>query len=135
MPSGYLIYSGDLGRPQQFTMGIETVGRQNRARGSSACKTLPFFTLALAMLLGAAWAKASRYDLRAAPSPYFSKSVKIARILFVNGLGELPFALSAASPRLHGPDWSGLAPLPAQFTAHGAAPLPFQRFRAPPTAV
>jgi len=116
-------------------MEIPTAGRRNRASGSSACKALPFLTLALVVLLGASWAKASRYDLHAAPSPYFSKSVKIARIFFVNGLGDLPFALSVAKQRLPEPDWSGLAPLPAHFKAPRAAPLPFQRFRAPPTAV
>jgi len=114
-------------------MGIELPGRMNRSLGRSALHAPAVFALAATVLFCAAWAKASRYDLRAVPSPYFSKSVKIARILFVNGLSDEPFAMAAANPQLPEPDWNGIAPLPAPVTAIGAPPLPFQRFRAPPT--
>jgi hypothetical protein len=100
-----------------------------------ALLTLAVFALAAVVFLGATWAKASRYDLRAIPSPYFSKSVKIARVLFLNELGDEPLALAAANPRMPGPDWSGIAPLPDPVASIGEAPLPFQRFRAPPTAI
>ena len=107
----------------------------NGPRNRPALRMLAVLALAGAVLFGASWAKASRYDLRAVPSPHFSTSVKIARVLFLNGLGDEPLALVAENPLLPGPDWSGVAPLPAPVTAIGAAPLPFQRFRAPPTAI
>jgi hypothetical protein len=91
--------------------------------------------MAAVVLFGATWAKASRYDLRAVPSPHFSKSVKVTRVLFLNWLGDEPVALAATNPRMPEPDWGGLTPLPAPMAATGAAPLLDQRLRAPPTAI
>ena len=105
----------------------------NGLRNRPALRILAVLVLAGVVLFGASWAKASRYDLRAVPSPHFSTSVKIARVLFLNGLGDEPLALVAGNPPLPVPDWSGVAPLLAPVTAIGAAPFPFQRFRAPPT--
>lgn len=95
-------------------------------------RLLFIIALAAVVLLGATWAKASRYDENALPSPHFSASVKIARVLFHNGPGDESQALIAAHAHLPEPDWSGLAPLPAQVESPGNPPLPSQSLRAPP---
>src|SRR5208282_4360518 len=115
-------------------MGINRPGRGNTSRGRSAPRTSALLLVAAVVLFGATWAKASRYDLRAVPSPHFSKSVKIARVLCLHWLGDETDALAAANSELPEPGWSGIAPLPSPETAAGATSLPFPRFRAPPTA-
>jgi len=90
------------------------------------------FVLAALFLIGVTWAKVSRYDLRALPSPHFSSSVKIARVLFQAVPGDEPQALTDAGANLPEPEWNGLAPRPASAAIAGVPPLPFQAFRAPP---
>jgi len=94
-----------------------------------------FFAMAIVMAYGATWAKVSRYDERALPSPHFSTSVKIARVLFHNSTGDEPQALIAAGAVMPGPEWGGLAPLPAEPAPAGSPPLLFQPLRAPPSLV
>lgn len=91
-----------------------------------------FVALALAVVFGAAWAKASRYDWNAAPSPHFSASVKIARGLFHSGVGDEAQALIAVNAHVPEPDWSGPAPIPVPVESPGNPPLPYQALRAPP---
>ena len=91
--------------------------------------------MAAALLFGVAWAKASRYNVNAVPSPQFSASVKIARALFHSAPDDDSQALIAASARLPEPDWSGIAPLPFRLEMPGSRSLPFQALRAPPTHV
>ncbi len=64
------------------------------------------------VVLGATWAKASRYSEQAFPSPHFSTSVKIAQAPFHNGLGDEPQALISAGAKLPEPDWHGYAWFP-----------------------
>ena len=97
-----------------------------------ALRRLAFLAVAALVVFGATWAKASRYDLHALPSPHFSASVKIARVLFHNGPGDEPQALIAANSRVPEPDWDGLAPFAEQAEAAGEPPLPSQSLRAPP---
>jgi|SRR5271168_1386347 len=113
---------------------MATRKQPDRTRGGIAAQAATCLLLAAMMLFISTWAKASRYDLRAVPSPHFSKSVKMARGLFLNALGDEPVALTAANPQLAEPQCGGAAPAPLRVTADGAAPLPFQRLRAPPSA-
>jgi len=116
-------------------MRIESPRRRSGWHGGPALTTLAALAMVAVVLTGTTWAKASRYDLRAVPSPHFSKSVKMARVPTLEGLGAATDALAAVKSAIPEPEWSGIAPLPAPETASGAIPLPFPRFRAPPTAV
>ena len=91
--------------------------------------------MALALLLGSAWAKASRYNLNAVPSPQFSSSVKIARSLFHCVPDDDCQALIQAATRLPEPDWSSIAPAPPLPELPCNRSLPFQALRAPPSLV
>lgn len=91
-----------------------------------------YLALTAVVLFGGIWAKLSRYDVHAFPSPHFSTSVKVARALFHNGLGDEPQALIESNASLPEPEWAGFAPLPEQAEIAGAVPPPFQTFRAPP---
>jgi hypothetical protein len=115
-------------------MGILPVPRKLSVPSRSALRALAFVALAGLVLFGATWAKISRYDERALPSPHFSTSVKIVRVLFHDGPCDGPQALIAANARLPEPDWNGLAPFPEAAAASGNPPLPFQALRAPPAA-
>jgi len=53
-----------------------------RMRGRWTIATVAFLLLAVSLVFGSTWAKASRYDRNAAPSRHFSTSVKVARVLF-----------------------------------------------------
>src|SRR5271170_7590677 len=86
-------------------MRISSLRRKNRLTGKPARRVVAILALAAVVVFGATWAKISRYDARALPSPHFSTSVKIARVLFLNGLGDEPQALIAANEILPGPDW------------------------------
>ena len=97
-----------------------------------AVRRLLLLGLAMAMLFGATWAKTSRYDETALPSPHFSSSVKIARGLFQGDPGHEAVALIVERENLPRPDWSGLAPLPTQEELPGNPPRRFQALRAPP---
>jgi len=97
------------------------------AIGSALC-----IALAAALVLGAAWAKASRYSENASPSPHFSASVKIVRGLFHAVPGDDSQALIAAAAQIPEPDWSGLAPVHAPALSPGNPPLPARAFRGPP---
>jgi hypothetical protein len=88
--------------------------------------------LALAVVCGAAWAKASRYDEHALPSPHFSTSVKIARALFYDGPRDEARALMATRAHVPEPDWNGPAPAVVSVESTGNLPLLFQALRAPP---
>ena len=89
--------------------------------------------LTVVLVLGSTWAKTSRYDKQAAPSPHYSTSVKIARVLFQSGLGDEPQALIEAGASLPEPNWNGFVPEPESATIAGAPPVPFQALRAPPS--
>ena len=113
-------------------MAIPTLQRQNRVTWRGARRATVLFALAAVVLYGVSWAKVSRYDLRALPSPHFSASVKIARVLFQTALGDEPQALIKAGASLPEPEWSVLAPVSQQVEMAGAPPLLFQALRAPP---
>jgi len=113
-------------------MGTPAAQKRNRLAGWAALRQAAFISLALVLGVGAAWAKASRYDTHALPSPHFSTSVKVARVLFHNSLGEDAQPIIAANCCLPGPDWSGIAPLPVEPVAAGTPPAAFQSPRAPP---
>jgi len=106
--------------------------RLNTVTAKPAQRVAAILALVVVVACGATWAKVSRYDQNAFPSPHFSTSVKIARALFHNGLGDEPQALIDAGARLPEPDWDGFAPLPEQLEIAGSTPLPFQALRAPP---
>ena len=90
--------------------------------------------MALVLLFGAAWAKASRYDSNAVPSAQFSSSIKIARALFPSTPDDDSQALIMAAACLPEPDWSGIAPVPAALLSPGNPPLPARALRGPPVA-
>jgi len=113
-------------------MQTSALRRQNPVTWKRAQRTVAVFALAAVVVCGATWAKVSRYDGRALPSPHFSTSVKIARIFLQNGLGDEPQALVDAGASLPEPDWNGFAPVPDPVAIAGAPPLPFQALRAPP---
>jgi len=66
------------------------------------------------------------------PSPQFSASVKIVRVLFPTVPVDESQALIAAQAHIPEPDWAGLAPLPASAVLPGNPPLPSRAFRGPP---
>jgi len=113
-------------------MPIPVLQRQFPVTWRRARRAAVLFAVTAVVLYGVTWAKVSRYDLRALPSPHFSASVKIARVLFQTALGDDPQALIKAGASLPEPEWSGLAPVSQQVEMAGAPPLPFQALRAPP---
>jgi hypothetical protein len=114
-------------------MQTSAIQRTRHVSAKRAVRLAAFFALAAVVVFGASWAKVSRYDLRAVPSPHFSKSVKVARVLFHSGLGDEPQALIAAGANLPEPDWNGFTPLSPQFEIAGAPPQLFVALRAPPS--
>jgi len=113
-------------------MRILVPAQPSAVTAERAQRVAAVLALALVVVLGAIWAKVSRYERHALPSCHFSKSVKIARGLFHSGLDEEPQALLDSAASLPEPDWAGFAPLPEQVEISGATRLPFQALRAPP---
>lgn len=116
-------------------MRTSALQRQRPLSGKPAFRLAAFFALAVVVVLGASWAKVSRYDLNALPSPHFSTSVKIARVLFHSGPGDEPQAMIAAGASLPEPEWRGFTPLPPQFEVAGTPPQLFLALRAPPSVL
>ena len=113
-------------------MRILVPAQPNAVTAERARRLAAVLVLVLVVVFGAIWAKVSRYDEHAFPSPHFSKSTKIARTLFQNGLGDEAQALIDTGAKLPEPDWDGYAPLPDPVEIAGATRLPFQALRAPP---
>jgi len=113
-------------------MGRSALNRKNPGTEKPKLRVAVFMALAAVIGFGSIWAKASRYDAHAMPSPHFSTSVKLARVLFHNGLGDEPQALISTSLGVPRPDWNGIAVLGVRPLVAGTPPLPFQSLRAPP---